>query len=156
VIDSAISIATVELEIEDSKEYSEHYGWVISTIDKDNLVFSVLLQSPIDQEKYLLDFGFDDYPEKPFKIDFIHPITRERGMAKCLPKSNDSFFHPSAFVICHPCSRKAYKDLSGPHGDWSMSGWRSIAGEMKTLKHILHAIYTRLSNKEIYLGRMAQ
>ncbi|RZL00897.1 MAG: hypothetical protein EOO89_30320 [Pedobacter sp.] len=151
-MNNIISQATVEQEIEDAKEYSELYHWIISPIDTEKQKFTVLLQSPIDQEKYLLEFGFDDYPEKPYLIDFIHPESGERGLAKCFPKSYDSFFHQQILVICHPCSRKAYQGYSNLHSDWNMTGWQKLAGGMTSLKYILDAIYGRISNKIIYHG----
>ena len=152
-MNKAVSLATVKQEIEEAMEGSEGYGWGF-TLNFENQSFTVLLQSPVDQEKYLLDFGFDDYPEKPYLINFIHPETGVVNCASCLPKGHDSFFHPSVFTICHPCSRRAYAGYTGLHGDWNMTGWQTIAGGMINLKFILIGIQERISNKNFYHGRL--
>jgi hypothetical protein len=150
-----ISLATVVQEMEDAREYSELYGWEISAIDVNAMLFTVLMRSPIDEEKYLIEFGFENYPELPYLIDFVHPITGERRNAKCMPKCmHDNFFQPNAFIICHPCSRRAYKGYSNLHGDWSMEGWKANANGTTDLKSILNVIYTRISDKTNYVGRM--
>jgi hypothetical protein len=147
-MNETVSLATVKQEIEEAKECSEAYDWGF-TLNLENQSFTVLLQSPVDQEKYLLEFCFDDYPEKPYLINFIHPVTGARNSAGCLPKGHDSFFHPR-FTICHPCSRGAYVGYTGLHGDWDMAGWQLIAGGMTSLKFILITIQERISNENLY------
>ncbi len=152
-MNKAVSLATVKQEIEEAMECREDYGWEFK-LNLENQSFTALLQSPVDQEKYLLEFCFDEYPEKPYLINFIHPDTGAVNVAGCLPKGHDSFFHPNRFTICHPCSRGAYADYTGLHGDWNMTGWQTIAGGMINLKFILIGIQERISNKNFYHGRL--
>lgn len=151
---SGVVKATVQAEVRKARQYGESYGWEFSEPDFEKQLFTVLLTSPLDGELYLIEFTFDDYPKKPYLIEFLHPKTKERGQRKCFPKGHDSFFNQSALVICHPCNRKAYKGYSGIHPDWDMAGWRLIAAGMIELWSILDGMYGRISNKEFYDGRL--
>jgi hypothetical protein len=153
-MNKAISLATVRKEIEDAMEYGEIYGWQINSASLDTGKFTVLIQSPVDQEKYLLEFVFDDYPEKPFLINFIHPETGAVNGLGCLPKGNDSFFNTHALTICHPCSRGAYAGYKNLHTEWPMIGWQKIAGGLINVKFILMGIYERIADKNLYDGRL--
>ncbi len=152
-MNKAVSLATVKQEIEEAMECSKDYGWEF-TLNLEKQSFTVLLQSPVDQEKYLLQFCFDDYPEKPYLINFIHPDTGAVNSQGCLPRGHDSFFNQHGYTICHPCSRRAYAGYTGIHPEWNMSGWQTIAGGMINLKFILIAIQERISNPKIYHGRL--
>jgi hypothetical protein len=149
----AVTLATVSREYREAREYSEPYGWEFTEIDPEAQLFTVHLVSTVDQAGYWLELRFDDYPEKPYLIEFFRSDLGQRGTGACYPKGKDNFFHPQ-FFICHPCSRKSYKELNGPHGDWEISNWRALAGGLTELKYILDAIYHRISNKAHYDGRM--
>jgi hypothetical protein len=148
-----VTLATVQQEYDEAKAYGENLGWKFSEIDNELQVFTVLLVSPVDQEEYLLEILFDDYPEKPLLLDFIFIPTKEKGKPVCYPKGIDSFFQPTG-SICHPCSRKAYVGYANLHADWNMAGWQSIAGGMTSIRFIIDGIFTRISNKSTYDGRM--
>jgi hypothetical protein len=153
-MNKAVSLATVRKEIEETMEFGAAYGWQINTASLEKEVFTVLLQSPVDHEKYLLEFGFDEYPEKPYLINFIHPLSGAVNSCGCLPRGSDSFFHSNGYTICHPCSRRAYAGYTNLHADWPMAGWQKIAGGMINLKFILMGIFERISDKTIYHGRL--
>jgi hypothetical protein len=154
-MNATVTQLTVDHELTEAREYGTCYAWQISDPDTDNQLFNVQLCSPVDQEIYLMEFRYDDYPEKPYLIEFIHPGSGLRGDKTCVPKCrHDSFFHPEG-LICNPCNRKAYEGYRGLHSDWKMTGWQQIANGLINLKSILDAIYTRIADKTIYEKRMA-
>jgi len=153
-MNTVVSQLTIEQEIAEAKEYGQPYGWQITEPLKSNQIFNVRLCSHVDAEIYQMEFTYDDYPEKPLLIEFIHPVTGARGDKTCIPKcKQDSFFHPEG-LICHPCNRKAYAGYRGLHNEWQMAGWRQIANGLINLKSILDAIYTRIADKSLYEKRM--
>lgn len=155
---TSISLNKVQQELDRCREYGEKCGWLISEIDESNQSFTVTMTSPIDQEKYILEVCFSDYPELPLILDFIEPISNNKGSKNAFPKNDDSFFHPAP-CICNPCSRKSYKafNSTGPHQDWQMIGWKENpkVATLKSVDSILRSIYSRISNKNKYHGRMA-
>lgn len=157
-VDRRISIATIRSELDKCHEHCKRFGWKISEIDEEALSFTALMESPIDQEKYLMEVQFDNYPQLPALIEFIEPDTGARGTTKAYPKSEGSFFHGMP-CICNPCSRKSYKQFSenAPHGDWQLDGWRDNpqTGNLKSINSILSTIYRRISDKRHYTGRMS-
>lgn len=152
-----ISLVTVTEEIKACKESCELFGWLISPIDEINQQFTVIMKSPIDNQEYIIEFKFDDYPQLPFLVDFIDAKTNQCGALCSYPKGHDSFFnqHNGMGVICHPFSRKSYTGYTGIHNDWSIASWKQLAGSITNLDAILDTIYTRISNKQYYVGRMA-
>lgn len=149
-----VTLATMQQEFAEAVTGCEVNGWEFSEIKEETQQFTVRMVSPIDQEIYIIEFHFDDYPEKPFMIEFLHPSNGQRGTSVCYPRGYDSFFQPTG-SICHPCCRKAYAGYTGLHADWQMAGWQQIAGSLTRLLPILEAIFTRISNKSTYNGRMA-
>nr|WP_281719616.1 hypothetical protein [Nitrosomonas nitrosa] len=159
----SISLARVKRELENCSQYAINCGWLISEIDEPNQLFTVKMISPIEiksvREQFILEVTFDDYPEIPLLLEFIDPKSGDRGTKNAYPKgANDNFFHPFP-CICNPCSRKSYKSYNAmaPHSDWNYSGWQtnSKVGTLKSVDSILKAIYSRISNPEFYVGRMA-
>jgi hypothetical protein len=161
-VDPRISINIVKNELESCADLAKIYGWEISEIDTSNLLFTVKMVAPKDSEEYIVEIKFDDYKEIPLLIDFLDPKTGERGPKNAYPKEegdNSNFFNfhqpTNMTCICHPCSRKAYKDYSAIHTDWNMAGWQQNqqVGSLVTIGAILMAIYSRIS-KSTYVGRM--
>lgn len=157
-VDRNISIAVVETELRACISSAAKYGWLISEIDKENLKFSVSMKAR-DGDLYHIEVTFDDYKEIPLLLEFIDPVTNERGTPRVYPKSNgDSFFHTFP-CICNPCSRKSYKQFNpgAPHGDWKWADWQTNpkVTTLITIDRILLAIYFRLINPDKYAGRMA-
>ncbi|MFD0940190.1 hypothetical protein [Pedobacter boryungensis] len=156
-VPSYISSATVAEEIEACQENCKDFNWLISPLDEVNQLFTVSMVSPIDQKEFIIEFRFDNYPETPYLIDFVSPENKQVGEFSSYPLyQGDSFFNRVAQggVICHPCSRKAYAGYSGIHSDWQLVNWRAIAGGLINLNAILDTIYTRISNKTWYRGKM--
>ncbi|MDB4921211.1 hypothetical protein [Mucilaginibacter sp.] len=152
-----ISQQTVAEEISTCQDYCKDYGWLISSLDEVSQSFTVTMESPIDQQQFIIHFSYDNYPETPYLIDFIHPESKIKGTPAAYPKySGDSFFNQynTQGVICHPCSRKSYSGYTGIHADWQVSSWRTIAGGLTNLCAILDTIYSRISNRQYYVGRM--
>ncbi len=159
MVDPAISLSIVRSELTQCHEDAVRYGWVISEIDEGNQLFTATMEAPIDGERYILEVRFDNYKEWPLYLEFIDPVTKQRGTKNAYPLnegSNSSFFH-SQPCICSPCSRKAYAGFSNVHGDWTnLQGWQyhEKTGELKDIGAILRAIYFRISTKDYYRGRM--
>lgn len=158
-VDSRIALATVQSELQACEEDCKRYGWEISEIDGEAQTFIVKMKSPIDNEQYILEIKFDNYNEWPLYIEFIDPITKQRGTKNSYPLSkgdHSSFFNEGKICICHPCSRKAYKEYTALHTDWNIIGWQNnqSVGALTNIRGILLAIYHRISNTLVYGGRM--
>lgn len=154
-VEKSISLSIIETELARCRKYSDIFGWEISTLNGETASFSVKMISPIDKEIFIVSIKGDNYREWPLFIDFVDPTSGLEGLKKAYPSSADSFFHQHA-LICHPCSRKAYKDLKGPHGDWKLIDWESNPkiGALKDIPAILQAIYERISQPGVYRGRL--
>ena len=158
-VDPRISLNLVRNELEDCKSLADVYGWEISYINETKQFFLVKMVSPVDGEPYILKIKFDNYKSIPLHIDFIDPKSGKSGIQRAYPKSTKEagkLFHNKP-CICHPCSRKAYKIEKGPHPKWSLSGWRQNPkiGSLTNIKAILQAIFSRISNPDLYGGRMS-
>jgi len=154
-VDKTVSLSIVKSELDKCQGDAEKYGWEISPLDEGVLSFKVKMISPIDKEIFVVSFKCDNYREWPPYIDFVDPVSGQEGVKNAYPLSSDGFFHQN-ILICHPCSRKAYANFKGPHGDWDLPGWENNAktGALKNILAILLAIYERISQPEIYKGRM--
>ncbi len=157
-VDARTSLDIVRVELRNCEEDCTRYRWMLSTIDEKNQGFTVVMKSPIDGELYIIVIKFDNYKEWPLHIEFVDPGTGERGTKSAYPAPNDKiggFFHEKP-CICHPCSRKAYQGYTDLHNDWSIVGWQQHqqVGALTDIRAILLAIYHRISNPEVYRGRM--
>ncbi len=153
-----VSLMKIRKELKDCIDYGKRIGWILSDIDESNLSYTVQMSSPIDGEVYIVEVIFDNYPEIPPLIDFVHYQTGQKNIPNAYPKNKDSFFHPNGPCICNPCSRKSYKEFvrTGPHGDWKLIGWQKNpkVGTLISMDAILRTIYSRISNPEFYEKRM--
>lgn len=158
-VDPRISLEIVRKEIQDCQQDIERCGWKVSDIDEGGQIFTVKMESPLDSQKYILEIKFDNYKEWPLLMEFIDPSSGERGNKKAYPADggkHGSLFHGHP-CICHPCSRKAHKGYSNVHADWALIGWQQMpqTGTLTNIRAILLAIYSRISNPDIYKGRMS-
>lgn len=155
---ASTSLRRVKKELQKCLDYAKKCGWLISEIDESSQTFTVRMKSQIDQEEYILEVRYDDYPELPLLLEFIDPETGEPGTEHAYPKCSDTFFHTMP-CICNPFSRKSYKAFlpNAPHQDWSLVGWQTNpqVGALKSVDSILRTIYSRISRKDLYNGRMA-
>ena len=157
-VDPRISIEIVRKEIQKCQPDIDQFNWEVSGIDVGNQLFKAKMKSPIDAEPYIVDIKFDNYKEWPLLIEFVDPVSGESGNKNAYPAGSGKYgnlFHKHP-CICHPCSRKAYKELSGPHANWSLIGWERNpkVGTLTNIRAILRAIYFRISNQNVYKGRM--
>jgi len=113
-------------------------------------VFGQPSQAP-DQEIYVFEFRFDHYPELPPLIDAVHPESGERNTSRCFPTGGKNYFHSGNF-ICARWSRRAYRDLGGPHGDWQLGDWKQGDPMRRELGLVLALIADLLEDSE-YKGR---
>ncbi len=154
-VDKNVTILTVKTELNKCQRDAERYGWEISTLDESLLLFKVKMVSPLDKEIFLVSFNCDNYKEWPLYIDFIDPVSGQEGIKNAYPLNTDGFFHGNP-LICNPCSRKAYKEFKGPHGDWKLTAWEDNpkTTTLKNIQAILLAVYGRISGSK-YKGRMS-
>lgn len=155
-VNPTISLKKVKEELIKLNELANKYGWLISELDESNQTFTVKMISPLDQETYILEVNFSDYPELPLILEFIDPDTGERGTKHAYPLGKDSFFH-GAPCICNPASRMSYKEFNpnGPHQPdkhWQLAGWKKNpkVGALTTMHAIINAIYLRISDDRFY------
>ena len=155
-MDKEISYRKVCEELEDFRDVFATSMINISKIDKENNLFTATLHSKIDDEKYILEVKFDDYDEIPPLFEFIDPTTMVPGTKNAYPTSiNDRFFNPHP-AICHPCSRKAYREYSGIDSGWTYVGWKNSPQTtgINNINAMLLAIHTRINDRNKYNGRM--
>jgi len=112
----------------------------------------------LDNERYILVGTFDDYKEKPPFLEFEEPGTGALGTARAYPKGHDSFFHSTGPTICAPFSRKAYQSVHA--NGWEFKDWMTSTesgirwSQYSTIAAMLELIYSRLSTRDFYVGRM--
>lgn len=112
----------------------------------------------VDNERYILVGTFDDYKEKPPFLEFEEPGTGVLGTAKAYPKGHDSFFHTTGPTICAPFSRKAYQTVHA--NGWQFNNWMTSTesnvrwSQYSTMAAMLELIYSRLTTRDFYIGRM--
>ncbi len=158
-LDIQISKEYVLHELEEAKEILLSFGWGIT--HPEDGVFIAKITSPVDSEKYILEGRYDNYKEYPILFDFIDPETNEKGTQHAYPCDRiRTIFHKHGPSICLEASRKAYKQLGGPHQDWEdFTQWVELArkserGDLTHLGNLLAKIACHLRNPEIYNGRM--
>jgi len=88
-----------------------------------------------DEEPYLLEGVFDDYPTLPPSWRFLHPESGEAVGPAAYPRPADPYPRGSALiidsgregvVICAHFNRLAFEEEGGPHGDWGpLANWRN-------------------------------
>lgn len=156
-VDKRISAGIVQQELDQCKEDAALYNWVILKIDEENQLFTVKMKSPKDQQEYIIEVKFDNYKEAPLYIEFIDPLTQQKGSKNAYPfKQGDNFFNTTGPCICHPCSRKCYGGNANLHQEWRQAGWEKNpqVGTLTNIDAILLAIYGRISSDDKYDGRM--
>ena len=151
-VDPKISLSIVKNELKVCHKDIERFGWEISEIDEINQTFKVKMKSPIDDQQYIMEIKFDNYKEWPLLIEFIDPVTGERGTKNAHPTG--PLFHDKP-CICNPCSRKAYKGYTDLHQEWNLIGWQNEkqVGTLINIQAILRAISSSIRNHETYRGR---
>lgn len=160
-VDTEITLRIVEQELASAKRIGERFGWEFTPIEEEVPLFTVAMDSTVDDQMYHLEFRLDDYKELPPYIEFFDPSTGQRGTKACYPQDRSqgdgSLFHATP-CICHPCCRKAYGRHGGPHNDWDgqISNWQNIAGNITDLSAMLLMIQARMNDPEHYQGRMAE
>lgn len=157
-VDPRISLTIVQKELQECQKDAARFKWVISEIDERNQLFTIKMTSPSDGEEFIVEMKFDNYKEWPLLIEFIDSKNGERGTKRAYPSEQGNYgnlFHGYP-CICHPCSRKAYQGYGDVHKEWDLTNWQqnSQVGLLKTIPAISRAIYARISNPNIYKGRM--
>jgi len=148
-VNPEVSRVKVEKELERAASSAQRRGWQLQW-DPNALFLRASITAP-DNEVYIFEFHFDDYPEIPPLIDAIHPETGERNTAQCFPTGGSGYFH-SSNRICAYWSRNAYT-AGGPHaGNWVMGDWASKDPLRKELGLILTLLADFLEDTS-YKGR---
>jgi len=153
MLPAAVSRAYLAQEVEACLDLARSHGWQVCP-DLDALKVTIGMRSARDGERFVLDFGCDDYKAKPPLIEFVYPGTDERGSQRAYPKGGNGYFHGLP-CICAPFSRKAYAALGGPHGDWAMGNWMKKSGGFPTIPAMAQLVQALIDSQEWYQGRMA-
>lgn len=154
-----VTEALVERQLEHVRELAETNGWEVKA-DLESLAVEVRMQSPVDDEEYVVHLNCEEFDEKPPYVEMVHPKTGEvghyeayfddRGKSPNIIAYGDGKEDP---VLCHQYNRRIYEDDATPHSDWTMGDWQSDAGNLTTLGDILSDIYHRIADPGRYQGR---
>lgn len=152
-VDREVSRRIVEAELALAEPLARAQGWDVHE-NLEQLRFSVRMRSRVDGEEYILEFLCDDYKEKPPYVEFVDPVTGERGVRSAYPRNGNGFFHGLP-CICAQFSRKAYQEVGGPHSDWPMLNWANLRPEFSCLGDMVLLVQRLIDNPQAYHGRMA-
>lgn len=119
--------------------WARRHGWAIRG-DPDALVLRAAAYHPAVQRLVEVRADLDDYPGLPPAWRFVVPGTDDSPPAAWplpgqLAGISGSIFHTSP-CICAPWNRLAYSAHGGPHGEWAMASWRTIAGGTTKADHL--------------------
>lgn len=141
------TLAWVDQELPGALALSERQGFGLDW-NADELVCRVTLTQPKTGKFFYLLGEFRDYRELPPSWSFTDASFTQRGR-QFMPKPQSpppgvgSIFH-NACCICAPFNRRAYKELSGPHGNWGgPAQWLQAApgkAQARTLGEMLSTI----------------
>lgn len=154
-----VTRTVVEKQLADVRELAQTNNWEVEA-DLEALAVEVRMQSPVDDEEYVIHLDCEGFDEKPPYVEMVHPETGEvgdyeayfddRGKNPNIIAYGDGKKDP---VLCHQYNRRIYEDDATPHGNWTMADWQSDAGNLTTLGDIVADIYHRISDPERYQGR---
>ena len=141
------TLAWVDQELPGALALSERQGFGLDW-NPDALVCQVTLTQPRTGTLFYLLGEFRGYRELPPCWSFTDASFTQRGLQFMpkpftAPKGVGSIFH-TACCICAPFNRRAYQELSGPHGDWGgPAQWLQAApgqAQARTLGEMLSTI----------------
>lgn len=121
--DVTLSVLTRELAAAEKYAAAAGVELDISVLTEANLRFYATFRNR-DGVEFYTEFDCREYPLHPPIVEFVNKDRTERGLARLYPVG----FHPMP-CICMRYNRKAYVELSGPHGDWRLVDWRLPTGQ---------------------------
>lgn len=146
------TLGWIEQELPGARALAERQGFTLSW-GADDLACRVTLTQPKTSRPFYLLGEFRDYRELPPSWSFTDSSFAQRGPG-FIPRPHDpprgigSIFH-QACCICAPFNRRAYAELSGPHGDWGgPAQWLQAApgyAQARTLGEMLSVIVRDLA-----------
>jgi hypothetical protein len=125
-----VTIAVVEEELAAADAYARRQGWNLTWL-KDDLVLLADGRHPADRSSIQWRANLVDYRALPpiwtcFQKEGENAFTSRFPKGGSLPAGGGSIFHPSS-IICAPFNRLAFKEHSGPHGDWGgPANWMQV------------------------------
>lgn len=134
-ISKDVTVAVVEDELPAADAYARRHGWNL-TWRKEELAILADGRHPADQCGLRFHAELSNYRALPpawscLQQDQNGNFNRRFPKGATLPGGGNSIFLNEG-VICAPFNRLAYKDHSGPHGDWGgPSNWLSVRGNVR-------------------------
>ena len=134
-----VTRATVGSELASAVVWANRQGWAIHW-DANALRLRATTNHPIADRLIEVTAALEGYRALPPAWRFVVPGSDESPKAAwpapgSQPGLPGSIFHPHP-CICAPWNRLAYREHSGPHGDWAMTSWWSIPGELTKANHL--------------------
>lgn len=119
-VSADVTLSVLTRELAAAADYAAAAGIELdaTAVSETNLRFYVTFRNR-DREEFYVEFACHEYPLHPPLVEFVSKDRSERGMPKLYPTG----FHAMP-CICMRYNRKAYVELSGPHGDWRLVDWR--------------------------------
>jgi hypothetical protein len=150
-IPPALARAEVERDITAAAAWACRHGWTLRA-DIDGLEVHAATYHPNAGRLLEVRAELDEYPALPAAWRCVTPGTIESPpSAWPLPGQiagiSGSIFHTNP-CICAPWNRLAYAVNGGPHAEWTMTSWRTIASDSTKADHIadmLDQIHTHLT-----------
>lgn len=138
-VPATVTRAAVEDEIVPAVAWARRRGWLIRW-EPDSLTLRAASYHPAIGRLVEAFAALDGYPAAPPAWQFVVPATDEPSRSAWPAPGQQSgvsgsIFHPTP-CICAPWNRLAYSAQGGPHGDWSMTSWRSVQGGQTKADHI--------------------
>lgn len=121
--DVTLSVLTRELAAAEKYAAAAGVELDVSVLTEADLRFYATFKNR-DGEEFHVEFDCREYPLHPPIVEFVNGDRTSRGLPRLYPVG----FHPMP-CICMRYNRKAYVELSGPHGDWRLVDWRLPTGQ---------------------------
>lgn len=160
--DDVLAFLEAEDEIPGAIRWAQHHG-LEHTWDEGALALRVRLEGGGHgegvTEAYLLAGTFEDYRAMPPAWRFLDPRDGRDISLPAYPAAgpfpSGSVLHPNG-VICAPWNRLAYRDVGGPHDNWTEpSKWQSIEPERTQARTVPEMLARIRAEVAISLGRLA-
>jgi hypothetical protein len=143
----------VEEELPAARGWAERRKYELE-YDEEEVRLRAALVGP-DEEPYLLEGVFDDYPTLPPTWRFVDPRSGEPIGRAAYPRPASPHPRGSALVIesgmegvviCAHFNRLAFAEQGGPHGDWGpLANWRNPGSSAYTFAETIGDMLSRIA-----------
>lgn len=139
-----VTRALLDEQLKDVRSLAATHGWRVES-DLDALTVDVKMESPEDDEEYIVRFECEGYDAKPPLVEMVDPETGEVGTSYAyFDDGHDLTANSEGPILCHRFNRRVYEE-NGIHDNWNdMAGWQQKAGHLTNLGDILVYIHSRL------------